>query len=388
MCSPTNFWCSKMLSCKFLRGLVKKCFRPVADNNSYEIHDFLHVLVEAAEHNDYLEGTCQRVPGAFDAETLFNRLEGVDPQDLVDVFKHDVLANVAAVKRVSRNRKVMLGGDITNESYYGEDFNEWIHRQKFDKGATGSYQFLVVSALVASRREILGVLPLRRGDDVKKLVLELLDWLKGRLHVDGLLLDRGFDSGWLIRELKRRRTPFLMLWRQTAWTRKVFADMGRSKWLRQRHTVNVGDSTVSFTLVFVKGIRLEGDEKAYRWVFATNMRYSKPVYYIRLYKRRWGIETLFRVLDGVQVKTKTTDMGKRFFLVLVGVYLYNTWKEFLSHVEFHVSFSEYTSHIQGILEELHPKRPPNTRQRKVRNEIKNVFGFNTGVSSQTLPSTS
>ena len=130
---------------------------------------------------------------------------------------------------------------------------------------------------------------------------------------------------------------------------------------------------VSFTMVFVKGIKVEGDEKAYNWVFATNMREKQPIKYILQYRKRWGIETLFRVLDGLQIKTKTTNMGKRFFLVLFTVYLYNTWKEFLSCVEFHVYFGEYASHVQAILEECYPCRPPTGRQREVREQIKTVL---------------
>jgi putative transposase len=350
----------------------------VASNNKYEIHDHLHVLLTAAQHNDYLEGTCRSVSGASDAETLFNRLAGVSPRRLVEAFKQDVLANLAGINRACRNRRMVLAADVTAEPYYGSHPDTWVHKQKFHKGATGSYPFLVLSVLTSLRREVVGVLPLRRGDGKNRLLLTLLDGLKHRLHVEALLLDRGFDSGWLIQELKWRRIRFLLLWRQAEWTRRVFEDMGRRKWLRKRRTLLVGDCEVSFMLVFVKGVKIGGDERTYRWVFATNMREKQPIKYILHYRMRWGVETLFRVLDSLQVKTKTTDMGKRFFLVLISVYLYNTWKEFLSNVEFHVSLEEYASHVQAILEEIHPCKPPTKRQTKVRDQIKAVFGFNVG----------
>ena len=235
-----------------------------------------------------------------------------------------------------------------------------------------------MSVLVAARREVVGIMPLRRGDDKNRLLLALLDSLKHRLHVEGLLLDRGFDSGWLIQELKHRGIRFLLLWRQAEWTRRVFEEMDRRKWLRKRHTLRVSEGEVSFTLVFVKGVKIEGDERTYRWVFATNMREKQPIRYVLQYRKRWGVETLFRVLDGQQIKTKTTDMGKRFFLVLVAVYLYNTWKEFLSSVEFHVSFGEYASQVQAVLEEYFPCRPPTERQQEVRDQIKAVFGHTGG----------
>ena len=364
-----------MVSNKFLRGLLNKCGKPVASNNRYEDFDFLDVLLDASQRNGFIEGTCKSVFGGCDGETLLDRFSVLNPHQLVEVFREDVYCNVRAVKLMSRNRKMVLAADVTCEAYYGKHFNEWVHRQVFHKGATGCYKFLVLYVLVGDRREIVGVLPLRVGDDVNQLLLEMLDGLKGRLHIECLLLDKGFDSGTLIYELKHRGRRFLMLWRQAECHRQVFAGMGRKKWLRRRHTLPLCEGEVSFTLVYVKGIKIEGDEKAYNWVFATNMRENQPKKYILQYRKRWGIETLFRVLDGLQIKTKTTNMNKRFFLVLFTVYLYNTWKECLCTIEFHVTFSEYTTHLQDILQEIHPRRPPTKRQQQARKQIKTALGL-------------
>lgn len=182
---------------KFLCGLLKKGLREVDSNSIYEVHDFLTVLLEAALTCDFMEGACRRVSGACDAETLFNRLEGVDYSVLLDVFKQDVLRNMTVFRTLSRNRRQVLIADVTCEPYYGRRPNMWVHKQIFHKGASGSYQTLVLSVLVRGWREIVGVLPLRREDDKNQLLLKLLDDLKHKLRVDCLLLDRGFDSGGL-----------------------------------------------------------------------------------------------------------------------------------------------------------------------------------------------
>ena len=234
---------------------------------------------------------------------------------------------------------------------------------------------LVVSVLTGSRREIVGVLPLRKTDNPRELLVDLLDDLRGLLRVEGLLLDRGFDGRWIIRELRRRRIPFLMLWRQAKWTRRVFTEMGRGKWRRLRHTLSLDDKTVSFTLIFVKGVRVKGDDRAYNWVFATNMRKGKPGHYIHQYKKRWGIETLFRVLDELHIKTKSKNITIRLFLWLVTVYLYNTWREVISHLKKHLTFSDYTSHLTTLLHEHHPPRPPTPRQQKIQHHIQTILNL-------------
>lgn len=355
----------------FLRGLVNKCFKPVASNHSYEVRDFLGVLLEAANTNDFIEGACRCVSGACDGETLFDRLEGVEYSLLLEVFKEDVLENVTFYRTLSRNRRQVLIADVTTEPYYGGKPTVWVHKQIFHKGATGSYQVLVLSVFVKSKREVVGVMPLRRGDDKIQPLLQLLDDLKQRLRVDCILLDRGFDSGELILEFKRRRMRFLMLWRTSEYLRDEFKEMGKSKWKCIRHTLRVNGVEVSFTLVLVKGVKLEGDKKTYRWVFATNMRENQPIQYILQYRKRWGIETIFRVLDGLQIKTKTVNITKRLFLLLFTIYLYNTWKQLLPEIRFHITFNEYVTHLREILDGLHPTRPPTERQQQVREAILN-----------------
>jgi len=358
-----------MLSDKFLHSFVKNAFKPVADNHCYVVLDFLEILLEAARNKGFIEGTCKCVSGACDGETLFDRLEGVEYSHLLDVFKQDVLRNVTVFRTRSRNRRIVCISDVTYEPYFGCRPSEWVHPQIFHKGAKGSYQILVLSLLVNGRREIVGILPLRMGDDKNRLLLQMLDELKHKLKLDCLLLDRGFDSGWLILEFKRRKIRFLMLWRTAEYLREEFKKIGNSKWERIRHTVKVDVSEVSFTLVLVKGIKVEGDDKTYRWVFATNMHKNQPIKYILQYRRRWGIETIFRVMDGMQIKTKTTDMTKRLFLLLFTVYLYNSWKHLLPNIDFHITFDEYTTHLQEVLGELHPSRPPTERQQQVREVI-------------------
>jgi len=39
------------------------------------------------------------------------------------------------------------------------------------------------------------------------------------------------------------------------------------------------------------------DYKGFDWVFASNIEYEKIFSYVRYYKKRWGIETTFRVQD-------------------------------------------------------------------------------------------
>ena len=53
---------------------------------------------------------------------------------------------------------------------------------------------------------------------------------------------------------------------------------------------------------------------------------------MRYYKKRWGIETTFRVQDEVRIKTKSLRPLIRFALFLFECMLYNLWQFFKGRV--------------------------------------------------------
>jgi len=362
---------------KYLHGFVNKVFPPKAVNGVYTNADYLQILLEAAQKNGFLEGTCKQVDGACDAETILGKLTGLKTDDLYEVFIKLIAPQLKRAKRFSRNRKVVVAGDITYEAYYGEDTSEWIHKFKSDKGSNGSYQFMVISIVLNGKRLILGIFPLRIGDKKQAILEKLLIEAMRLLPIDAILLDRGFNSAKVISLLKHLKLHYMILWKKHEWHRKVFKSMGRKKFRRLRHEIIKSSHVVEKTeMIFVKGIKIKGDKKTYQWVFATNIRRKRPIHYIRLYKHRWAIETKFRVTDELRIKTKTKDMGKRFFLELFTGLLYNFWKWFRFTTDLNVAFSEFVDHLLKVHLEFNPTRKLKERQQTIRESMKEVcFGI-------------
>ena len=78
-------------------------FPETAQNAIYNHKDFINVLLEASQKNKFLEGACEDVDGAYDAETIFNKLEELAPDDLYEIFISLVKPQLARVKIFSRN---------------------------------------------------------------------------------------------------------------------------------------------------------------------------------------------------------------------------------------------------------------------------------------------
>ena len=69
-------------------------------------------------------------------------------------------------------------------------------------------------------------------------------------------------------------------------------------------------------LVFLKQIYDPRSEKNYDWVFVTNVKEVLLENLVVTYKKRWRIETQFRVQDEARIKCKSKEMKIRYFLFL------------------------------------------------------------------------
>ena len=78
-------------------------------------------------------------------------------------------------------------------------------------------------------------------------------------------------------------------------------------------------------LVFLKQIYDPKSEKAYDWVFATNVEEVALSNIISTYKKRWRLETGFRVQDDATIKCKSTEMKIRYFLFAFQQMLQTQW---------------------------------------------------------------
>lgn len=50
--------------------------------------------------------------------------------------------------------------------------------------------------------------------------------------------------------------------------------------------------------------------------------------YIKRYKKRWGIETIYRVTDKIRAYTTSTKSVIRYFLFMFTCFVYNIWRYF------------------------------------------------------------
>lgn len=291
--------------------------------------DFVHLLLDAVEHEDFINNSSVRLGGPT-GETLFARLKEASVESVNTVFSRHLVEMLRSLSKALRHREAALAFDITDEPYYGHVEGLWIHPQKPAKGSTGCFKFLAVSAVDRRNRLLLGCLPVAIGADIAALITRLLLQARRVIRPRLCLFDRGFDSYQLIERLQQLGVRYQILWQKKAWAKKQLKGMRRGEIREVNRTGiysrNKTTHRIRLRFVLIKGYRRFARSKAYDWVFCTNTREHWAHGYVDKYRQRWGIETLFRVLDTVQIRTATKNPVIRYFLLAFCCFLYNLWK--------------------------------------------------------------
>ena len=133
------------------------------------------------------------------------------------------------------------------------------------------------------------------------------------------VFDRGFYIGELIDYLETKRIRYLILVPEKKGKIKEYVEQ-TDEWGKFRHKLVYSKKKSKWqpktTIVICKGI---GE---FAWIFATNISFKTRVEYIWYYKRRWQIETNYRVEDEAKIKSKSSDYMIRYFYFLVSLLLH------------------------------------------------------------------
>jgi hypothetical protein len=238
-----------------------------------------------------------------------------------------------------------LAFDTTDEPFYGKTRGLYIFNTKDEKFG-GVFKFITVCLIVRNKQIPLMALPVVVGEGWAKKSISLLEYCQTLFKGIRLTVwDRSFYVDELIDYLEAKKVRYIIhvpekkgsiagYVEQTVSFRKFRHQMDyakkKSKW--RPHT----------TIVVCKGI----DDFA--WIFATNVNFRTRVEYIWHYKRRWQIETNYRVEDEGRIKSKSTSYLIRYFYFLISLLLHLLWIVNKS-LNYYVPYKKYLDIIEGKL---------------------------------------
>lgn len=279
---------------------------PIPENSHWKADNHKELLIKAASHNTYLEIVkAKQLP---DPDTFHLYAHNTALESLRTSF----LKTVKKQTKKLKTKHVVLILDETHEPFYGHSSTEYIHAYKPKNGCTGSFRFFSASILTGDQRLFVDAVPVHRDSETRNLIESIINAAQNNgLIIECILMDRGISRVRGVLELlNSRNIDYLGLYPRMSHIRKYIKSMKRS--------------IARFEWDYTDYVIIR--EEKHDWVFATNMNRKRIWRFIQIYKKRWNIETGFRVQDEARIKTKTIDIRVRYFLFLASMVLYNVWK--------------------------------------------------------------
>ena len=308
-----------------------------APNALYGPGDLMDVALAMCSQNQFV-ATCVRAMARHRTRTMtgqrFLQLLGAQTPDDTLEKSLDMLESTAAMLRASGRLggPVRVGVDeILLERYDGKKPE---HKGGKRKNGTNRFEGYITMQIVSHRDPVtISGYPIANGESQTHYLGGLIEnALRLGVDMEVVLLDRGFNSVDNILEMESLGMRHIMPLRGSDRLDDIIKDVDAGGEPIREYTManKDGRQSTSTLVVCLKKNPPKNAGATDRYVaFITNMRVDNPrdllVHIPKTYRKRWGIETGYRVLKQARAKTKSPRTAARLFLMFFSLAYVNFW---------------------------------------------------------------
>jgi putative transposase len=308
-------------------------------------------LTVAALNLAFVNESCASSGKISKSQVIYRKIKDLKNEDISNCFRNNVLKFLKLLKIFSRNRKYLVSFDTTKEAFYGnpqktsEIDRLYLHEGSIARESYYYYEYMTAAITCSVNEKIIldgMIVPI--GFYMEDYVYNMIGFIKSIINVELYLFDRGFGSWGMIYNLNKLKVNYLLFWRkQGNWYKEYFnkLDDGESMLINRNSHYNRHKSRHKTNANFILIKEFEYKSKKFSWIFATNLDKTNSLYYIKRYKKRWGIETIYRVTDKIRIYTTSTNPVIRYFLFMFTCFVYNIWRYFQDKLSVNLTLSNF-----------------------------------------------
>jgi hypothetical protein len=296
--------------------------------------DLWRLLLAAAARRTTLEAACADLTGAPDANTVRGYLtEQLSPAGIPDLeYQWNSLLQTLTPDWL-RVRPQEIAVDFHDEPYYGrddpDDTDTWVCRGEARAGTTRFYRCATAYLMLHDVRLTLAVVFVKPKMDKVAILKRLLNAVQAaQITIKCLYADKGFCCIPVLRYLSRRAFSAILampIRGKQAGTRALCRGH-TSYWTTYTlQSAEHGSLTVPIAVVRTYQRKRSGQRQV-RWLLYVCLRCGGPLVRVRQrYRRRFGIESGYRLMEQVRARTTSPNPALRFLLMGVALLIVNMW---------------------------------------------------------------
>lgn len=296
-----------------------------ADGYRVTTEMLLDVLLHAAATGASVEAACDTLLTAADANTVRAYLN----EQLTESRLHYAEAQLNAALRCDLPRRVRraplnIALDTHDQPFYGkgEALRDLACRGQARAGTTHFFRVASAYVMLDGLRITLAVMFVLPGHDMKDVVALLMHRVRGLgLRIRRLWLDRGFAGVKVFEYLRDQGLTAVVacpIQGKSGGTRGLCRGRASYATTHDFHRGSYGSCRVSVVVVRCR--------RPPRWmVFAQFGTYLSPRQVREAYRKRFGIESSYRQLRQVRIRTNSRNPALRFIYMALALVLVNIW---------------------------------------------------------------
>jgi len=307
-----------------------------ADGYCVRSETLYDILIGIAANRGTTESVCTELAGAPDPETIRRYFREQFTVEQLPELERSINDGLAAnwPKKLRRSGPIEVAFDFHDRPYYGKQKQEealWVRGEAKD-GTTRFYRVATAYAIHHRQRLTLGIRFVLPGDQNVEAVRDLRQTLLLRgLRIGVLYLDKGFSGVPVLKYLRRCQQPSLIacpIRGKKCGTRALCR--GRESYSIS-YTFNQGKeeeftAQLAVCRVFTTSRRTKRGKRRAEWLLFIMIALDwTPEQCRQRYRKRFGVETSYRLGNKLLGWTTSHNAAYRFLLIGLGFLLLNLW---------------------------------------------------------------
>ena len=305
-----------------------------ADGYRCQTDDLWRILLAAAARGTTIEAACADLEQAPDANTVRGHLSEQLPKACIPELQQQwnaLLSSLLPEWLLLRPQEVAV--DFHDEPYYGrddpDDVDNWVCRGEARAGTTRFYRCATAYILLHDARLTVAVVFVKPTMDTLTVLSRLLRAVQqAGVMIKCLFADKGFCSIPCLRYLDHAHIPAIIampIRGKQAGSRRLCCGPKSYRTAYTLQSAKHGKLTVEVAVVRTYQRRRSGRRQLRFLLYVCLGVGCSLVRVRRRYRRRFGIETGYRLMEQVRARTTSPNPALRFLLMGVALLIVNMW---------------------------------------------------------------